>query len=274
MGGNTARRAHGNFSSATTCCCLLCRLPTARSCAPRPVRTPLLGAKLSPVIPTPPSAPKHCRSQIALRRRLRLPLPLAPGRCGCNLGVAAALMHYVTMLVCPWIGLLARRAKLVERAWCKVAREAVGPEGHVVPQQWRVNTTAPGVAPDDRKRLDLVIYGACDWVEPCAAMRPSCRFSREMASPTPAQPHRMRKPSACSAALRAHRAPPAMRAPAKAAWARRWWSVLSVAVQHAVGHTALGRAPAMPGPALADAPAFDEVMDLAGPEGPSCLPLH
>ena len=42
----------------------------------------------------------------------------------------------------------------------KVAREAVGPEGHVVPQQWLVNTTAPGIAPDDRRRLDLVIYGA------------------------------------------------------------------------------------------------------------------
>ena len=30
----------------------------------------------------------------------------------------------------------------------------------MVPQQWLVNTTAPGIAPDDRKRLDLVIYGA------------------------------------------------------------------------------------------------------------------
>ena len=46
------------------------------------------------------------------------------------------------------------------------------------------------------------------------------------------------------------------------------------AVQHAVGHTALGRARAVPGPAHADAPALDEVMDLAGPEGPSRLPLR
>ena len=30
----------------------------------------------------------------------------------------------------------------------------------MVPRQWLVNTTAPGVAPDDRRRLDLVIYGA------------------------------------------------------------------------------------------------------------------
>ncbi|CAE7938431.1 ccdc135, partial [Symbiodinium necroappetens] len=74
-------------------------------------------------------------------------------------------------------------------------------------------------------------------------------------------------------ALRALKAPPAMRAPAKAAWACRWWSVLSVAVQQAVGHTALGRARAMPGPAHTDAPDLSEVLDLADPEGPSRLPL-
>ena len=66
-------------------------------------------------------------------------------------------------------------------------------------------------------------------------------------------------------ALRAHRAPPAVRAPVKAAW----WSLLSVAVQQAVGHTALGRARALPGPAHADAPALDEVLHLADPDGPS-----
>ena len=75
-------------------------------------------------------------------------------------------------------------------------------------------------------------------------------------------------------ALRAHPAPPAVRAPAKAAWARRWWSLLSVAVQQAVGHTALGRARALPGPAHADAPALDEVLHLADPDRPSRLPLR
>jgi len=42
-----------------------------------------------------------------------------------------------------------RRAKIVERAWVRVAREAVGPEGQVVPQQWLAHTTAPGVPSDD-----------------------------------------------------------------------------------------------------------------------------
>ena len=31
--------------------------------------------------------------------------------------------------------------------------------GQVVPQQWLVHTTAPGVHADDRRRLDVVIYG-------------------------------------------------------------------------------------------------------------------
>ena len=87
--------------------------------------------------------------QITLRRKLRLPLPLAPATCGdrgapgCALRSDALGDHPLT---CPRTGLLARRAKVVERAWCRVAREAVGPEGHVVPQQWLAHTTAPGVA--------------------------------------------------------------------------------------------------------------------------------
>ena len=49
----------------------------------------------------------------------------------------------------------------VERAWVRVAREAVGPaDGQVVPQQWLAHTTAPTVRSDDRRRLDLVVYGA------------------------------------------------------------------------------------------------------------------
>ena len=54
----------------------------------------------------------------------------------------------------------ARRASILERAWGRVAGEAVAAEGRVVPQQWLARTTVPGVAPDDRRRLDLVMYGA------------------------------------------------------------------------------------------------------------------
>ena len=81
---------------------------------------------------------------IALRRRLRLPLPVAPHRCGthghgCGAAVDACGDHHAA---CPRTGLLARRAKPLEHAWVRIAREAVGPEGQVVPQ------------------IDFVVYGA------------------------------------------------------------------------------------------------------------------
>ena len=101
--------------------------------------------------------------QLALRRRLRLPLPLAASCCGgqgkpgCRALVDQFGDHRAA---CARSGLLARRAPVLERAWVRVAREAVAAEGRVVPQQSLAQTTAPGVAPDDRRRLDLVIYGA------------------------------------------------------------------------------------------------------------------
>ena len=61
---------------------------------------------------------------------------------------------------CPRTGLLQRRARPLEHAWTRVAREAVGAEEQVVPQQWLANTTAAGVNPNDRRRLDLVVHGA------------------------------------------------------------------------------------------------------------------
>ena len=99
----------------------------------------------------------------ALRRRMRLPLPLTRARCGragapgCRAVVDNPGDH---ALACPGTGLLARRGFVLERAWIQVVRKAIGPEGRVVPQQWLANTTAPGVAADDRRRLDFVIYGA------------------------------------------------------------------------------------------------------------------
>jgi len=155
-GGNTVRRVHGTSSSATTCCCPLCHLPTARSCAPKLVRTPLLGSRPSPATPTPRSPRRQCRSRCVADSGSHFRSHQAAAGAPRSMGADAALMHSA----CPRTGLLARRAKLVERAWCKVAGEAVGPEGHVVPQQWFVNTTAAGIVPDDRPRLDLVIYGA------------------------------------------------------------------------------------------------------------------
>ena len=101
--------------------------------------------------------------QVALRRRLRLPLPMRPRFCGnltrpgCGCEVDAFGDHETA---CPRTGLLGRRGRAVEQAWIKIAREAVSGEGQVVPQQWMSNIAAQEVAHDDRRRLDLVIYGA------------------------------------------------------------------------------------------------------------------
>ena len=73
--------------------------------------------------------------------------------------------------------------------------------------------------------------------------------------------------------VRACRAPPALRAAATSGWTRRWWSILSVAVQQAVTSTALGRPwPLPPHAARATGPPLDRLLDLAEAEGPSCLP--
>ena len=102
------------------------------------------------------------RMLIALRWRLRLPLPVAPHRCGAHGHGSGAVVdaygdHHAA---CPRTGLLARRAKPLEHAWVRIAREAVGPEGQVVPQQWLARTSARDVDPADPRRLDLVVYGA------------------------------------------------------------------------------------------------------------------
>ena len=68
---------------------------------------------------------------------------------------------------CARSGLLARRAPLIEQAWVRVCREALGGEGRVVPQQWLARTTAPGVGEDDRRRLDLSgVWGNPPWLCP------------------------------------------------------------------------------------------------------------
>ena len=47
--------------------------------------------------------------------------------------------------------------KAGQMAWIAVCRGTVGPEEHVVPQQWLTQTPAPGVMASDRRRLN---YGA------------------------------------------------------------------------------------------------------------------
>ena len=207
---------------------------------------------------------------------------------------------------------VACRAKIVEHAWVRVAREAIGPEGQVVPQQWLTLTTAPGVASDDRRRLDMVIYGVTPWggalccdatlvspmswdanrkgvqrIQTGVALATATRGDVPGAtSQRPPAPRRARlgggRPLGhVSPGSRARpRSPPQAARPARSppcsatAWARRWWTQLSVAVQRATALSAAGRAWPAASRAAADAPAFELVLDLADAAGPSMLPFR
>ena len=139
-----------------------CTHPLGRCYARKAGHTLVHGCAWLSAVPSEPAftfAPQAI--QLALRRRLRLPLPLSPNRCGPSPGCGQQVDEYGDHgLACPRTGLLARRAKAVERAWVRVAREAVGSDGQVIPQQWLVHTTTPGVPADARRRLNLVVSGA------------------------------------------------------------------------------------------------------------------
>ena len=99
------------------------------------------------------------RFQTALRRRLRLPLPLIGRCCGDDAtpGCRAVLDEYGDHLAaCPRTGLLARRAGPFERVCTQVAREA---GGRVVHKQLLRDTNITTVRSSDRRQLDMVAYG-------------------------------------------------------------------------------------------------------------------
>ena len=100
---------------------------------------PHAGAWLTAIPAEPATTLPPQAMQLALRRRLRLPLPRRLSRCGPSPGCGELVDH---ALACPRTGLLARRAKIVERAWVRVAREAVGADG----QALRCDATLHGVA--------------------------------------------------------------------------------------------------------------------------------
>ena len=167
----------------------------------------------------------------------------------------------------------------VERAWVRVAREAVGAEGQVVPQQWLTYTTAPGVPASDRRRLNFVVYRAtahggarcCDATLVSPLTRTGhpqpCTAEVDGAALQIAERH---KRVACPELSRG--------GPQKllvlgcevgGRWSRRWWGTLSAAVQLAVACTALGRPwPAAPQPGPSDGPS----LTLPRPRGPAVSP--
>ena len=113
-------------------------------------------------------APRHSSRRWqhtnATRNAPRLAPTLAPPP---SLGSCSVWWRLRTWLLCP-----RRRARRSPR--CQRPQRPAGPtssprarvgvdrsrEGRVVPQQWLVHTTAPGIPADDRHRLDFVLYGA------------------------------------------------------------------------------------------------------------------
>ena len=238
------------------------------------------------------------RMLIALRRRLRLPLTIAPGRCGahgpgCGAAVDVYGDHYAA---CPRTGLLARQPKPLERAWIRVVREAVGPKGKVVPQQWLVRTPAPGVGEALCCDVTLVSPLTRDGrPQPSSTTRDGAALAIAERRKCAAYPELLRRGPqrlllACEigrpwndeslrlvATLvrsRALRAPAPLRGAATQGWYKRWWGLLSVAVQNTLAATLLGSPPVhapMPG---AQAPPLQDVLHDACPPVPSCLPAR
>ena len=89
--------------------------------------------------------------QIALKRRLRQPLPLHSSSCrpphGCGGTVDCFGDH---ALACPRTGPPGGPS----------SSSQPGCLGAGCPQQWLAHTTAPNVGAQDRRRLDLIVYGA------------------------------------------------------------------------------------------------------------------
>ncbi|CAK0864133.1 unnamed protein product, partial [Prorocentrum cordatum] len=255
---------------------------------------------------------KPARFLAALRRRLRLPLPLLPHTCGAagHPGCRARLDTLGDHLAaCPRTGLLARRAKPLERAWARVAREA---GGRVVPQQLLRDTNAVVHNPLDRRQLDLVVYGispngvplCCDstmvsplrrdgWHRPrtfdtdgAALLGAERRKRRRYHELTTGHSGRLMVLS-CEvggrwgrdslqlvrllAKQKARAAPALLHRSAELAYTNRWWGFLSVAAQDSLMATLTGDGYlALGGAAGEDDPDLAEVLLAAGRAGGRC----
>ena len=227
-----------------------------------------------PCDPGTPLSPEHMH--LALRRRLRLPLPLTQQRCGgdgkpgCGREADVLGDHRVS---CPRSGLLARRALAVEQAWVRVAREAVGPEGRSRSPAWLGRLRGHGAGSSDGR----LHAGAADrdGVVLSTAERRKCTRYPELGQPGPQRLVVL----AAEVGGRWHAAAPACApgglhprcrgslAPAGVgAGGACWWGMLAVAVQRSVCSTVLGRWMSPP-------PLLGDVLCLAEPSAPSSLPL-
>ena len=248
--------------------------------------------------------------RIALLRRLRMPLPLAPHRCTCG-GVIDALGDH--RAACATTGVLAARAPTLERAVAQICREA----GARVACNVAVADMNVDNALADGRRIEVVANGlqafhgqqlAIDAtcispISRAGAPHPGTRTDPGRAAQHAELRKRRRYPELTAArrcrlvvvavevggrwgpdarqlirALareRSTEAPPWVRAAACAGWTARWAAVVAVAVQRALATSLLELPPA--GDTLTGTP--PDLPDLLAdtrwelPAGPSRLPL-
>ena len=96
------------------------------------------------------------RMQVALRWRIRWPLPLECSRCNgkaCRAKLDALGDHWAS---CNCSGRLLRRSKPLERVRARVYREA---KARVVENAFLRDTALPGIGTDDGRRLEIVATG-------------------------------------------------------------------------------------------------------------------
>ena len=96
------------------------------------------------------------RMQVAIRRRLRWPLPLEVQRCNgqaCRAKLDPFGDHWAS---CNRSGRLLRRSRPMERMWARVFREA---KARVAENCFLRDTAIPGIAATDGRRLEIVATG-------------------------------------------------------------------------------------------------------------------
>ena len=222
------------------------------------------------------------RMSVLLRRRLRLPLPLAARRCDgkrCRKLLDELGDHWAA---CPRSGRLRRRAKPVERAWARVLTEG---GAQVLENQQLKHMRIPGIRAGDKRAVEIVAKNlrmkhgiplACDAtvVSPLhangdarrrAADHDGVAIAAAEADKRATYPELVhsaqcqlvvlacevggRWSSTCSWLVRtlaeekSAGAPPRLRRSTARAWEARWWGMLAVAVQNAVASTLVDDAP-------------------------------
>ena len=117
---------------------------------------PGAGRWLTAIPYDPATTLRPLRMQVALRRRLRWPLPLGPRRCGgtgCRHELDPMGDHWAS---CMRTGRVRRRARPLERAWARIFREA---GGRVLENVFVRDLGIAGVRPGDARRLEVVATG-------------------------------------------------------------------------------------------------------------------